>query len=151
MVTTTVVAIRTAEYERMFSISPSNCIWIYLICWKIWFDKLHFFSRWCHGSPAHRYGLYALQWILEVNGKRTPHLDAFVHVAKVHSCICSLISSCAWTLLFWVPLLSFIADPGNMGSCSINLLFKSHFTPTLSNTTSHLFFLKSPNFLSNLI
>lgn len=39
-------------------------------------------ARWCHGSPAHRYGLYALQWIVEVNGKLTPDLDAFVSVTK---------------------------------------------------------------------
>jgi hypothetical protein len=25
-----------------------------------------FISRWHHGSPAHRYGLFALHWILEV-------------------------------------------------------------------------------------
>ena len=31
----------------------------------------------------HRYGLYALQWIIEVNGKLTPDLDAFVNVTKV--------------------------------------------------------------------
>lgn len=43
-------------------------------------------SRWCHGSPVHRYGLYALQWIVEVNGKPTPDLDAFVDVTKV--CFC---------------------------------------------------------------
>ena len=41
--------------------------------------------RWCHGSPVHRYGLYALQWIVEVNGKPTPDLDAFVAVTKVRS------------------------------------------------------------------
>ncbi|KAL2246991.1 protease Do-like 7 isoform X1 [Sesamum indicum] len=39
-------------------------------------------ARWCHGSPVHRYGLYALQWIVEVNGKPTPDLDAFVTVTK---------------------------------------------------------------------
>ncbi|CAL5370879.1 unnamed protein product [Camellia sinensis] len=39
-------------------------------------------ARWCHGSPVHRYGLYALQWIVEVNGKLTPDLDAFVDVTK---------------------------------------------------------------------
>lgn len=42
------------------------------------------FIRWCHGSPVHRYGLYALQWIVEVNGKLTPDLDAFVNVTKVY-------------------------------------------------------------------
>ncbi|GMI73932.1 DegP protease 7, degradation of periplasmic proteins 7 [Hibiscus trionum] len=39
-------------------------------------------ARWCHGSPVHRYGLYALQWIVEINGKPTPDLDAFVNVTK---------------------------------------------------------------------
>ncbi|CAI9110593.1 OLC1v1010647C1 [Oldenlandia corymbosa var. corymbosa] len=39
-------------------------------------------ARWCHGSPVHRYGLYALQWIVEVNGKRTPNLDSFVEATK---------------------------------------------------------------------
>ncbi|XP_042501521.1 protease Do-like 7 [Macadamia integrifolia] len=39
-------------------------------------------ARWCHGSPVHRYGLYALQWIVEVNGKLTPDLEAFVDVVK---------------------------------------------------------------------
>ncbi|KAG6390105.1 hypothetical protein SASPL_151587 [Salvia splendens] len=40
-------------------------------------------ARWCHGSPVHRYGLYALQWIVEINGKPTPDLDAFVAVTKI--------------------------------------------------------------------
>lgn len=39
-------------------------------------------ARWCHGSPVHRYGLYALQWIVEINGKPTPDMDAFVNVTK---------------------------------------------------------------------
>ncbi|XP_047324896.1 protease Do-like 7 isoform X2 [Impatiens glandulifera] len=39
-------------------------------------------ARWCHGSPVHRYGLYALRWIVEINGKPTPDLDAFVNVTK---------------------------------------------------------------------
>lgn len=39
-------------------------------------------ARWCHGSPAHRYGLYALQWIVEINGNPTPDLDHFVNVTK---------------------------------------------------------------------
>ncbi len=37
-----------------------------------------FISRWHHGSPSHRYGLYALQFVQEVNGIPTPDLDAFV-------------------------------------------------------------------------
>lgn len=32
----------------------------------------------------HRYGLYALQWIVEVNGKPTPDMDAFVNMTKVY-------------------------------------------------------------------
>ncbi|KAL2241442.1 protease Do-like 7 [Sesamum indicum] len=39
-------------------------------------------TRWCSGSPTQRYGLYALQWIVEVNGKPTPNLDALVAVTK---------------------------------------------------------------------
>jgi S1-C subfamily serine protease len=39
-------------------------------------------SRWHHGSPAHRYGLYALHWVLDVNGTRTPDLDSFVRVVS---------------------------------------------------------------------
>ncbi|XP_057831090.2 protease Do-like 7 [Cryptomeria japonica] len=39
-------------------------------------------ARWCHGSPVHRYGLYALQWIVEVNGKPTPDLQTFINVTK---------------------------------------------------------------------
>ncbi|WOL02884.1 protease Do-like 7 [Canna indica] len=39
-------------------------------------------ARWCHGSPVHRYGLYALQWIVEVNGKLTPDLETFLEVVK---------------------------------------------------------------------
>eukprot|EP00850_Spirogloea_muscicola_P001910 SM000007S20870 [mRNA] locus=s7:657624:664039:- [translate_table: standard] len=41
-----------------------------------------YIGRWCHGSPAHRYGLYALQWIVEVNGRPTSDLDTFLAVAK---------------------------------------------------------------------
>ncbi|KAL0378006.1 UNVERIFIED_CONTAM: Protease Do-like 7 [Sesamum radiatum] len=39
-------------------------------------------TRWCSGSPTQRYGLYALQWIVEVKGKPTPNLDALVAVTK---------------------------------------------------------------------
>ena len=41
-----------------------------------------YISRWHHGSPAHRYGLYALHWILEVNGVKTPDLDTFLSVVE---------------------------------------------------------------------
>ena len=37
-----------------------------------------YISRWHHGSPAHRYGVYALHWILEVNGTPTPTLQSFL-------------------------------------------------------------------------
>lgn len=39
-------------------------------------------SRWHHGSPAHRYGLYAMHWVLSVNGVATPDLDTFVRVVS---------------------------------------------------------------------
>lgn len=45
--------------------------------------------RWCHGSPVHRYGLYALQWIVEVNGKLTPDLGTFLEVVKVCLMLCT--------------------------------------------------------------
>ncbi|KAL4420764.1 hypothetical protein ABPG75_010420 [Micractinium tetrahymenae] len=41
-----------------------------------------YISRWHHGSPAHRYGLYALHWVSEVNGQPTPDLDAFLAVVR---------------------------------------------------------------------
>ncbi|XP_004503142.1 protease Do-like 7 isoform X2 [Cicer arietinum] len=41
-----------------------------------------YMARWCNGSPVHRYGMYALQWIVEINGKPTPDLDSFVNVTK---------------------------------------------------------------------
>ncbi|KAJ0753926.1 putative htrA2 peptidase [Helianthus annuus] len=39
-------------------------------------------TKWSSGSPVQRYGLSAQQWIVEVNGKPTPDLDAFVSVTK---------------------------------------------------------------------
>ncbi|CAI5469297.1 unnamed protein product [Closterium sp. Yama58-4] len=39
-------------------------------------------ARWCHGSPAHRYGLYALHWIVEINGRPVPDLDALVAISQ---------------------------------------------------------------------
>ncbi|XP_051189448.1 protease Do-like 7 [Lolium perenne] len=38
--------------------------------------------RWSRGSPSHRYGLSALQWIIEVNDQRTPDLGSFIEVVK---------------------------------------------------------------------
>ena len=45
-------------------------------------DGLPYISRWHHGSPAHRYGLYALVWITSVNGTPTPDLDSFLGVVR---------------------------------------------------------------------
>lgn len=35
-------------------------------------------SRWHHGSPAHRHGLFAAVWLTSVNGVLTPTLDALL-------------------------------------------------------------------------
>ena len=39
-------------------------------------------SRWHHGSPAHRYSLYALHWLTQLNGQPVPDLDAFVAIVR---------------------------------------------------------------------
>ncbi|OQR95789.1 pro-apoptotic serine protease [Thraustotheca clavata] len=39
-------------------------------------------SRWCYGSPAHKYGLRATMWIVQVNNEPTPTLDAFIKVVE---------------------------------------------------------------------
>jgi len=39
-------------------------------------------SRWFYGSPAHAFGLRAVNWIVEINGKPTPDLDAFLAAVK---------------------------------------------------------------------
>ncbi|PRP82453.1 pro-apoptotic serine protease [Planoprotostelium fungivorum] len=41
-----------------------------------------FCSRWFYGSPAHQFGLRAVHWIVEVNGKRTPDLESFIKVVR---------------------------------------------------------------------
>ena len=41
-----------------------------------------YISRWHHGSPAHRYNLYALHWLTEINGQPVPDLDSFVGIIK---------------------------------------------------------------------
>ena len=41
-----------------------------------------YISRWHHGSPAHRYNLYALNWVTELNGIPVPDLDTFVQIAQ---------------------------------------------------------------------
>lgn len=45
-----------------------------------------FVSRWHHGSPAHRYALYALQFVQEVNGMPTPDLETFVQAVSQLVC-----------------------------------------------------------------
>jgi S1-C subfamily serine protease len=50
-----------------------------------------FVSRWHHGSPAHRYALYALQFVQEVNGMPTPDLETFVQA--VSKLVCPPLSS----------------------------------------------------------
>jgi S1-C subfamily serine protease len=39
-------------------------------------------SRYHYGSPAHRYDLRAVFWILEINGEKTPNLEEFLKVIK---------------------------------------------------------------------
>ncbi|CAM9570812.1 unnamed protein product, partial [Scytosiphon promiscuus] len=39
-------------------------------------------SRWCYGSPAHKYNLGCTTFIVEVNGIPTPSLDDFLDVVK---------------------------------------------------------------------
>ena len=50
-------------------------------------------SRWHHGSPAHRHGLYAMHWVLDINGVATPDLDTFVNVVTALK-VC--FSYCCW-------------------------------------------------------
>ncbi|WJX32217.1 Protease Do-like 7 [Trifolium repens] len=39
-------------------------------------------ARCNHGCPAYKFGLLAIKWIVEINGKPTPDLDTFVDVTK---------------------------------------------------------------------
>ncbi|KAL3659518.1 hypothetical protein V7S43_015508 [Phytophthora oleae] len=39
-------------------------------------------SRWCYGSPAHKYGLRATIWLVEVNGEATRTLNDFLRVVE---------------------------------------------------------------------
>lgn len=45
-----------------------------------------YISRWHHGSPSHRYGLFALHFIAEVNGQKTPDLETFLQVKGGKAC-----------------------------------------------------------------
>ncbi|KAG7397892.1 serine protease [Phytophthora boehmeriae] len=39
-------------------------------------------SRWCYGSPAHKYGMRATIWLVEVNGEPTRTLNEFLRVVE---------------------------------------------------------------------
>lgn len=39
-------------------------------------------SRWQYGSPAHRYGIYALHWITHINGASTPDLASLKRIVQ---------------------------------------------------------------------
>ena len=53
-----------------------------------------FVSRWHHGSPAHRYALYALQFVQEVNGVPTPDLEAFVKaISSLVRLVCPMLTT----------------------------------------------------------
>ena len=67
--------------------------------------KICHIHRWCHGSPVHRYGLYALQWIVEINGKPTPNLDSFVDVTKVWNVLCT---NASWIYMHTLTSLFFL-------------------------------------------
>ncbi|KAM0048366.1 putative PDZ superfamily protein [Helianthus debilis subsp. tardiflorus] len=51
-----------------------------LLTWMLLSEVLLMVSRFV--SPVHKYGLYCQQWIVEVNGKPTLDLDAFVNATK---------------------------------------------------------------------
>ncbi len=39
-----------------------------------------YISRWAFGSPSHKHGIRAMQWVTHVNGEVTPTLDAFLDI-----------------------------------------------------------------------
>ena len=41
-----------------------------------------YISRWSYGSPSHKHGIRAMQWITQVNGQATPTLDAFLDIVQ---------------------------------------------------------------------
>lgn len=40
-----------------------------------------FISRWHHGSPAHRYSLFGMQFITELDGQPVPDMASFMRIA----------------------------------------------------------------------
>nr|GEX84205.1 hypothetical protein [Tanacetum cinerariifolium] len=61
-----------SQYERLyFCAKPTNG-----------HNSVNTRTTWSHRNSVHRYGLYVIQWIVEVNGKPTPNLEAFVNVTK---------------------------------------------------------------------
>ena len=40
-----------------------------------------FISRWHHGSPAHRYSMYGMHFIVQLDGQPVPDLATFTRVA----------------------------------------------------------------------
>ena len=77
-----------------------------------------FVSRWHHGSPAHRYALYALQFVQEVNGVPTPDLEAFVKaisslvrvMCPMFTALCSLRTAADFQAQKLPPSWTFLAD-----------------------------------------
>ena len=56
-----------------------------------------YICRWSYGSPAQKYGLRGMHWIIEVNGLPTRDLDEFLTVSnRVSAILClSLVSIAA--------------------------------------------------------
>lgn len=98
-----------------------NCKFVIITCSCSCIACLHDYSiclqqnllnyRWCHGSPVHRYGLYALQWIVEINGKPTPNIDSFVKVTKVWNLLLHGWNSLICCYLSFLPTYTFPSSP----------------------------------------
>lgn len=55
-----------------------------------------FISRWHHGSPAHRYGLFGLHWLTQLDGRPTPgapHVGCAVQLSGWQMNRCGQLSS----------------------------------------------------------
>jgi hypothetical protein len=46
-----------------------------------------YISRWGYGTPAHKYGLRASNWLLEINGEAVTDLDDLVRVRFSDGCV----------------------------------------------------------------